>query len=119
MYKPTTPEDYLSTVSGEARTTLDKLRSQIKSIVPEAEEGISYGMPAFKYKGKGLAGYSAFKDHCSYFPMSGSVVGKMEDDLKKYKTAKATIQFPIGGELPDELLKKLLKLRIEEIESKK
>ena len=90
----------------------------IRAAAPkEATEAISYGMPAFKYKGS-LVGYAAFKEHCSFFPMSGTLIEEMQDDLKKYKTSKGTIQFPLDKPLPAALVKKLVKARILENDSK-
>ncbi len=117
MYKPTSVEDYFSTLDPKTKSDLNKLRERIKKIVPEAKDGISYGMPALLYKGKAIAGYGAFKDHYSYFPMSGSVVGKLQNELKEYKTLKGTVSYPIGDELPDDILKKLLQTRMKEIDS--
>jgi uncharacterized protein YdhG (YjbR/CyaY superfamily) len=107
---------YLAAVPEPARTTLQKVRAAIQSAVPaEATEGISYGMPAFRYKGA-LVGYAAFKEHCSFFPMQASLIDEMEDELKNYRTAKGTLQFPKEKPLPAALLKKMVKLRVEENE---
>jgi len=109
---------YLALVPEPAKTTLEKVRSTIRSVVPaEATEGISYGMPAFRYKG-GLVGYAAFKDHCSFFPMQASLIDEMKDELKGYRTAKGTLQFPQDKSLPAALLKKMVKLRVAENERK-
>jgi uncharacterized protein YdhG (YjbR/CyaY superfamily) len=89
-------EAYLAKVPEPARGTLEKIRAMIRAAAPkEATEGISYGMPAFKYK-KPLAGYAAFKEHCSLYPMSGAVVAAMKDELKDYVTSKGAIQFSFG-----------------------
>jgi uncharacterized protein YdhG (YjbR/CyaY superfamily) len=107
---------YLALVPQPARTTLEKVRSTILSVVPaETTEGISYGMPAFRYKGA-LVGYAAFKDHCSFFPMQASLIDEMKDELKSYRTAKGTLQFPREKPLPASLLKKMVKLRVAENE---
>jgi uncharacterized protein YdhG (YjbR/CyaY superfamily) len=107
---------YLALVPEPARTTLEKVRATIRSVVPtEATEGISYGMPAFRYKGA-LVGYAAFKDHCSFFPMQASLIDEMKDELKSYRTAKGTLHFPQEKPLPAALLKKMVKLRVAENE---
>ena len=107
---------YLAQVPEPGRTTLEKVRAAIRSAVPkEATEGISYGMPAFRYKGA-LVGYAAFKDHCSFFPMQASLIDEMRDELKSYRTAKGTLQFPQDKPLPAALLKKMVKLRVAENE---
>ena len=98
---------------------MNKLREVIRKIVPaEATEGISYGMPVFKYK-RPLIGYAAFSDHCSLFPMSASVLAGLKDELKGYKTSKGTIRFPLDKAMPESLVKKLVKARIAEIEETK
>ena len=109
---------YLSKVPEPARTTLEKVRATIRSVVPaEATEGISYGMPAFRYKGT-LVGYAAFKNHCSFFPMQASLIDEMKHELKNYRTSKGTLQFSMDKPLPQALVKKMVKLRIAENEIK-
>ncbi|MCC7156773.1 MAG: DUF1801 domain-containing protein [Bryobacterales bacterium] len=110
---------YLASVPEPARTTLNKLRDIIRSAVPEgATEAISYGVPAFKY-GKPLAGYAAYAGHCSYFPMSGSLLDAFPEVSKKYATSKGAIRFPIDKPLPATLVKKLVKARLAEVERSK
>lgn len=107
---------YLGKVPEPARTTLEKLRATIRSVVPpETTEKLSYGMPAFHYKG-GLVAYAAFKNHCSFFPMQASLIDEMKDELKAYRTAKGTLQFPQDMPLPATLVKKMVKARIAENE---
>jgi len=112
-------ESYLAACPEPHRTTLEKLRATIRSVVPkETTEAISYGMPSFRYNG-GLVGYAAFKGHCSFFPMNGSLVDEFEDELKAYKTSKGTIQFPADKPLPTALVKKMVKARVAQNETKK
>ena len=107
---------YLAKVPEPARTTLQKLRVTIRSVVPsDATEALSYGMPAFRYKGA-LVAYAAFKNHCSFFPMQASMIDEMADELKNYRTAKGTLQFPLDKPLPAPLVKKMVKARIAENE---
>ena len=107
---------YLAQVPEPARSTLEKVRATIRSAAPkEATEGISYGMPAFRYRGA-LVGYAAFKDHCSFFPMQASLIDEMRDELKSYRTAKGTLQFAQEKPLPAALVKKMVKLRVAENE---
>ena len=108
-------DDYLSRVPEPARTTLNQVRETIHSVVPAGtEEVISYGIPAFKYK-KVLVWYAAFADHCSLFP-TASVIAKFRDELKGYKLAKGTIQFPVDKPFPASLLRKMIKARLAELE---
>ena len=119
MKKVATVDDYLAGVPEPARSTLNNVRALIRKLVPaEAVEGISYGMPAFKYKGP-LVGYAAFAEHCSFFPMSGSALEEFAVELKGYSTSKGTIRFPLDKPLPAALVKKLVKARIAQNEAKK
>ena len=111
-------DDYLATLSADRRAALEKLRKSIHSAVPEAEECIAYGIPAFRWNGKSVAGFSASQEHCSYFPMSGSVVAALQEELKKYDSSKGTIRFPASKPLTAALVKKLVKARMAEIEGK-
>jgi uncharacterized protein YdhG (YjbR/CyaY superfamily) len=115
---PRSVDEYLERVPEPARTTLKKVRAVIRSVAPpEATEGISYGMPTFKYKGM-LASFAAFSDHCSLFPGAGPTI-EFKDELKDFQTSKGTIRFAPNKPFPATLLKKLLKARIAENERKK
>ena len=115
---PETVDEYLARVPEPARTTLNKVRAVIRSVVPaEATEAISYGVPTFKYKGP-VIWFAAFSNHCSVFP-TASVIEKFKNELKAYQTSKGTIQFPVDKPLPAALLKKMVKARLAEIENKK
>jgi uncharacterized protein YdhG (YjbR/CyaY superfamily) len=113
-----TVDGYLARVPEPARTTLEKMRAVVRSVVPEATETITYQMPTFKYKGRSLVAFAAFKNHCSLFPMSGAVIEKFKDDLEGFHTSKGTLQFPVDKPLPASLVKKIIKARIAEIERK-
>jgi uncharacterized protein YdhG (YjbR/CyaY superfamily) len=115
---PKNVDEYLAGVPEPARGTLNKIRAAIRSAVPaEATETISYGMPAFKHKGV-LVWYAAFSNHCSLFP-TASVIEAFKNELKGFSTSKGTIQFPTEKPLPTALVKKLVKTRVAQIESKK
>jgi len=116
---PKTVEEYLAAVPEPARATLEKMRAVIRSVVPpETTEAISYGMPIFKYLG-GLVAIAAFKDHCSFFPMSAGLIAEHKDELKSYQTAKGTIRFPVDKPMPAALVKKFVKARIAQNEARK
>ena len=108
-------DEYLANLDEPKRTTLQQLRQTIRSIVPEAEEGISYGMPAYRLGGKVIAGFAAFKNHLSYLPHSGSVFAEMPDDVAGYVTSKGALQFPIERPLPKALVKKLIAIRLRQV----
>jgi len=115
---PKTVDEYLAAVPEPARSTLQKTRAAIRSAAPpEATEGISYGMPMFKFKGV-LVWFAAFADHCSLFP-TASVIAAFKNELKSFTTSKGTIQFPLDKPLPAALVKKMVKARLTQIEGKK
>jgi uncharacterized protein YdhG (YjbR/CyaY superfamily) len=115
---PKNVDEYLASVPEPARSTLKKVRAAIRSAVPrEAIEVISYGMPAFKHK-EVLVWFAAFSNHCSLFP-TASVIEAFRSELKGLSPSKGTIQFPIDKPLSAALVKKLVKARVAEIESKR
>ena len=97
---PTDIDGYLSTVPDDARATLEDLRRRIKAMAPGAVEVISYGMPTFKYQGRPLVYFGAWKNHCAL-----------------YGTSKGTIRFPPGEPPPETLVQSLVRARIEAIEA--
>jgi uncharacterized protein YdhG (YjbR/CyaY superfamily) len=105
---------YLEALEEPKRGTLEALRTSILEVVPEAEQGISYGMPAFKVDGKAVAGFAAFKHHVSYLPHSGSVLATLADDVADYETSKGSLRFPVDKPLPRQLVKKLVRARMRE-----
>jgi uncharacterized protein YdhG (YjbR/CyaY superfamily) len=115
---PKKVDEYLAGVPEPARGTLNKIRAAIRSAVPpEATEAISYGIPTFKYKGP-LVWFAAFSNHCSLFP-TASVIEAFKNELKGFSTSKGTIHFPTDTPLPTALVKKLVKARVAQNESKK
>lgn len=111
-------DEYLAGVPEPARSTLKQIRAAIQSAAPaEATEAISYGMPAFKYKGT-LVWFAAFSDHCSFFP-TAPVMEAFKNELKDFSTSKGTIRFPADKPLPNALVKKLVKARVAHVSAKK
>jgi len=121
MKQTTVPKDvdeYLAGVKEPARSTLKRVRATIRSVVPpDATEVISYRIPMFRYKG-GLVSFAAFKDHCSFFPMSYAVIKAFKKELKPFPVSKGTIRFPLDKPLPAALLKKMVRARLAEKERK-
>lgn len=103
---------YLDEVEEPKRSTLQRLRQMILDVVPEAEEGISYGLPAFRLRGKVIADFAAFKNHLSYLPHSGSVFPVLAGQLDCYKFSSGALQFPIDAPLPKALVENLVQVRI-------
>jgi uncharacterized protein YdhG (YjbR/CyaY superfamily) len=110
--KPKTHDDYLAAVTQDKRAALQKLRKAIKTAAPKAEESISYQLPAFRLNGKFLVAYGAATNHCAFYP--GSTIKALKNELKGYDTSKGTIRFPASTPLPAALVRKLVRLRIEE-----
>ncbi len=108
-------DNYLMGVSGEARTILEKIRSIIKAMIPQAEEVISYKMPAYKYHGM-LVGFDAFESYCEFHLMSPALMKAFKERLKEYHTETDIIKFPIGQPVDITLIKDLVQARIKENE---
>jgi uncharacterized protein YdhG (YjbR/CyaY superfamily) len=108
-------DEYLRSIEEPKRTTLQALRRTILEVVPEAEQVISYRVPAFRLRGKDIAGFAAFKDHLSYLPFSGSVLGRLADELDDYTMTKSSLHFPVHRPLPKALVKKLIAARLAEV----
>ncbi|MCI0360285.1 MAG: DUF1801 domain-containing protein [Planctomycetaceae bacterium] len=115
--KAATIDEYLAGLSADKRAALQKIRQAIQAAAPEAEEGFSYGLPAFRLNGKPLVAFAAAANHCSFFPMSGHIVEAHQDLLAAYDTSKGTIRFPADKPLPAALVRKLVKARIKESRS--
>ncbi len=106
-------ESYIFGTPEPARTMLAKMRAAIQSALPsQAEEVISYRMPAFKLK-KVLVWYAAFQGHCSLFP-TPAVLAQFRKELTGFKTAKGTVQFSLDKPLPVALIRKLVKARLQQ-----
>jgi uncharacterized protein YdhG (YjbR/CyaY superfamily) len=105
---------YLSDLPTAQRKELERIRQIVRKYYPEAREAISYGMPAFKYNGKYLIAYWAFKEHMSIFPTPG-VVAAFQAKLTGYATSKGTIQFTLKKPLPEPLLAEMLQARVRTI----
>lgn len=103
---------YLTELDEPKRATLERLRQTILDILPEAEQGISYSVPAFRVGGKVIAGFAAFKNHLSYLPHSGSVFPQLGDDLRGYVTSTGALRFGIEEGLPAPLVRKLIEVRL-------
>ena len=115
---PKNIDEYLAAVPEPARTTMNKVRTMIRAAAPSAAtEAISYGMPAFKYKGS-LVAFAAFSNHCSLFPMGSAAIEKFKKELEGYQTFKGTIRFPVDKPLPAALVKKIVKARVADNERK-
>jgi len=111
-----TVDEYFSASPKPARDVLEIMRKTIRQAAPQAEEVISYNIPAFKWNGM-LVWYAAFKAHIGFYPRASAIVA-FKKDLAGYKTSKGAIQFPIEKGIPTGLVKKIVKFRLRENERK-
>src|SRR2546423_150526 len=112
--KPETIDEYLTGVNSQQRIALEKLRWTIRAVTPKLEECISYGIPAFRLKGRSLVFFGAWANHCSFYPGSSATLRKFRNQLKNFQISKGTIRFSSEKPLPIALVKKLVKARIAE-----
>lgn len=103
---------YLADVEEPKRSTLEALRRSILGVVPDAEECISYGMPAFRLNGKVVAGFAAFKNHLAYLPHSGAVLADLGDELASYERTSGSLHFAVDEPLPDALVRRLVEAKL-------
>ena|SRR6266496_1234273 len=111
--RPKTIDEYLAALSPDKRAALQRLRKIIRAVAPKAEEGISYGLAAFRQNGM-LVGFGAAAKHCAFYLMSSSTIAAHKDELRGYDTSKGTIRFSPDKPLPAALVRKLVKARIAE-----
>lgn len=122
MTDPTTAtaqiDETLAALPAGQRAALQTLRETIAAAAPEAEEAISYAMPAFRYHGRALVSYAAFKTHCSFFPMSSALVEAHRDELASFATAKGTLRFTPEHPLPNDLVERMVRERMAQIDAR-
>lgn len=110
-----TVDEYLAAAPEPQASTLRTLRSQLRDLLPDAEETIAYGAPAFRVEKGLVAGFAAHAKHCSYLPMSGSVLAGMAEQLQGYQYSKGALRFPAGLPLPRALVDALVAARLAEL----
>jgi uncharacterized protein YdhG (YjbR/CyaY superfamily) len=119
MQRPASVEAYLRGLAPDQRAAVQKLRETIAAVAPDAEEGITYSMPGFLLGGKGFVAYAAFNDHYSFFPMSARAIDAHRDELGSRVTGKGTIAFEYGRPLPTALVRKVVRTRLAEAETRR
>lgn len=113
--KLTTIDEYLADVNTDQRRTLNRLRAIVRAAAPEAQECISYGIPAFRLNGRPLVFFGAWTNHCSLYPGNSAILKRFRDDLKDFEIRKGTIRFLPNSPLPVALVKKLVKARVADV----
>jgi uncharacterized protein YdhG (YjbR/CyaY superfamily) len=111
-------DEYLSAVPEPQRAELERIRRVVRSAAPDAEEGTSYGMPAFKYRKRPLLGFSVSKNHLSVFPFSPEAIDAVRDALAGFEVSKGTVRFTPENPIPHSVLEQLLSHRRREIEGR-
>nr|WP_292015406.1 DUF1801 domain-containing protein [Chryseobacterium sp.] len=113
-------DEYLLLFPEEIRKKLEQLRKAVHMQIPDLEEYIGYQMPAFKYKGKPLVYFAAYKNHIGFYP-GAEGIKSFEEDFKEgnYKFSKGAVQFPVAKDLPLDLVQRIVASRIREIDQKK
>ncbi|HEX3898541.1 MAG TPA: DUF1801 domain-containing protein [Mycobacteriales bacterium] len=104
-------DEYLAGLDEPKRSTLEQVRRTILELLPDAEECISYRLPAYRIDGKVVAGFAAFKNHLAYLPHSGSVFKALADDLASFEYTTGSLHFPTDQALPRDLVAKLIEVR--------
>jgi uncharacterized protein YdhG (YjbR/CyaY superfamily) len=113
----TSVDEYIATFPEDVQAILGRIRSTIRKAVPDAEELISYQIPAYKLNGAPVLYFAGWKQHCSLYPASDQLVEALKDELAPFKVEKATIRFPLSQPVPVKLIERIAKLRAEEVRS--
>jgi uncharacterized protein YdhG (YjbR/CyaY superfamily) len=111
-------ESYLAGLTSDQRQVLEHVRAVIRAVAPQATETISYQMPAFRYKGRRLVYYAAFRDHFSLFPASYAVMEKLSRELAPFRSGRGTLRFTVDQPLPDALVVRIIELRLAELDAR-
>jgi uncharacterized protein YdhG (YjbR/CyaY superfamily) len=113
-----TMDEYIAKFPKNVRDVLEELRRIVRESAPKAEETISYGIPTFDINGRHLVHFAAYKNHVGFYPTSSGIKA-FKKELSPFKTSKGSVQFPLDKPIPFDLVKKIVKFRVKENESKK
>ena len=108
-------DEYLTKVEPAKREALQRIRTLAKTMVPEAEETIGYGMPTLKYRDEAFLGFAARANHIGIYPYSGHVIEMLREKLRVYKTTKGAIHVPFGAPIPESTLRAIIDARLQAI----
>lgn len=107
-------DEYLVTIHAETRPIIEKIRTLVKNLVPNGVETIKYRLPTIMLGGKNLVHYAAFKHHIGFYPTPSGITA-FEKELKSYQTSTGSIQFPLDKPIPYDLIEKIVRFRIREM----
>lgn len=116
--KPRTIDEYIAGFPPETQKALTEIRELVRQEVPAAEETISYDMPTFNLNGSYLIYFAGWKKHIALYPVTAGIVATLADELAGYKGTKGSIHLPLSKPMPLDLVRRILKLRLEENRSK-
>lgn len=114
-----TIDDYIALQPPAAQVALERVRRAIAKAAPDAEECISYSIPAFRYNGRILLYFAGWKEHYSIYPASDAMVAALEGKLDEYRVSKGTLRFPLGKAAPVALIAQIAKFRVREMLERK
>jgi len=109
-------DDYLARLPATQRTALGHLRAQLRRLLPNAVEAISYGMPAFRIGDLAVVWYAGWKAHCSIYPLTDSFLRSQADALKGYRRTKGSLHFSPDAPIPEDLVEELVRARLADLE---
>jgi uncharacterized protein YdhG (YjbR/CyaY superfamily) len=112
-------DDYMALQPHTARIVLERVRQAIANAVPEAEECISYKIPAFRFNGRVLLYFAGWKEHYSIYPASDAMISAFEGELDDYRASKGTLRFPLTETVPVRLIARIAKFRAQEIAARR
>ena len=109
-------EDYLAKLPEDQRASLDRLRRQLRKLLPGAVEAMSYGMPAFKVRDQSVVWFAGWKSHCSIYPLTDSFLRLHADALKGFGRTKGSLHFRPEAPIPEHLVEELVRARLSDLE---
>ncbi len=118
MHKTTTIDEYIALYPKDVQELLEKFRKTIHEVAPEATEAISYGIPTFKLRGKNLVHFGGYAKHIGFYPAPKGIEA-FKEELSAYEGGKGTVQFPLDGPIPFNLVKKIVAFRVKDMLTKK
>jgi uncharacterized protein YdhG (YjbR/CyaY superfamily) len=111
-----TIDEYIAAFPPETQELLERVRAICREEAPAATETISYAIPTFDLDGRHLCHFAGFKKHLSFFP-TGQGADAFADELKAYKGGRGTVQIPFGKPLPEDLIRRMVRYRVERVEA--